>query len=424
MSAFSEIEQMLLRAIGLNASSIGSHAIATAVRARMQARKIPTPEEYCQALVFSPEELQELIEGVVVPETWFFRDHEPFSVLSQKAREKCSMGGHSGSLVRVLSVPCATGEEPYSVVMALMDAGVMAERFRVDAVDVSLRSLELAKRGIYGNNSFRGNELHFRERYFRRVPEGSLISEVVREQVRFRQGNLLAPNFSIAEGPYDFIFCRNVLIYFESEAQQRAIAALERVLVPEGLLFVGHAEMPLLTSRGFVSCEPARAFVCRKRVPGEASRAPGLGVRKSRVALQPVALPPAKSKAQLLPLPTLPKAKPEPEACPMCAMEDLDAAFRLADLGRLNEARELCQAHLSANPSSARAHYLLGLTCDAIGDEARAAEHYRKAIYLDPAYCEALAHLAALLEKKGDVAAARLFYARASRSASQSGVEF
>jgi len=264
MNSHHVIERILRHTIGLDPSSIGSPAIARAFRARMQAHGIDSPEEYGALLQRSPDEMQELIESVVVSETWFFRDDAPFSTLTEVVKNEW-LPAHPNSTLRILSVPCASGEEPYSIAMALMDSGLPASRFCIDATDVSLRVLDHARRGVYGRNSFRSSNLEFRDRYFLRVEDGFLLSEIVRKRIDFRQGNLLAHHFASGEGLYDFIFCRNVLIYFDDDAQDRAIAGLRRLLTADGMLFVGHAEIPLLTRRGFVASDFPRAFACRKK---------------------------------------------------------------------------------------------------------------------------------------------------------------
>ena len=152
-----DFEKVLKQAMGLDAVSIGSTTIERAVRVRMADLGLGRREDYWQQLHDSTDELQELIETVVVPETWFFRDREAFGALVRLVTEEW-LPAHPAGILRLLSVPCSTGEEPYSIVMALLDGGVSLERFQVDAVDISARALAQARRGVYGMNSFRGAE--------------------------------------------------------------------------------------------------------------------------------------------------------------------------------------------------------------------------------------------------------------------------
>ena len=108
---------------------------------------------------------------MVVTETWFFREKQPFAALVRLVIEEW-LPAHPTGKLRLLSVPCSSGEEPYSMAMALMDAGFLAARFEISAVDISSRALAFAQRAIYGRNSFRGADLEFRARHFRIVPSG------------------------------------------------------------------------------------------------------------------------------------------------------------------------------------------------------------------------------------------------------------
>ena len=117
--------------------------------------------------------------------------------------------------------------------------------------------MALAERAVYGKNSFRGNDLDFRERYFEATAKGYRLSDHVRRQVRFQAGNLFAADFMLDVESYDIVFCRNLLIYFDRATQNRAIKILERLLRPQGVLFVAPSETGLLLSHEFISDKPA-----------------------------------------------------------------------------------------------------------------------------------------------------------------------
>ena len=178
------IENLLRRTIGLDSASIGSSLIGQTVRMRMQSRGLTKFEDYGKYLQATPAELNELIEAVVVKETWFFRDKEPFTVLARLVLTEW-LPAHPATPLRLLSVPCSTGEEPYSMAMALLDAGLPPERFRIDAVDISSRALETAKHAVYRKNSFRGQARGYRERHFQPAADGYLLNQSVRDRVRF-----------------------------------------------------------------------------------------------------------------------------------------------------------------------------------------------------------------------------------------------
>src|SRR6266481_6690402 len=173
-----KIEHAVRERIGLDAASIGSTLLQRSIRLRMKSHGLKKADDYYGLLQASSTEWSELIESVVVTETWFFRDNEPFITLLGLVQEW--LPANRVGKVRLLSLPCSSGEEPFSLAIALLDAGVAPERFEIDAVDISARALARAERGVYGKNSFRGNELGFLDRHFARTTHGYQLAEPVR----------------------------------------------------------------------------------------------------------------------------------------------------------------------------------------------------------------------------------------------------
>jgi len=199
----------------------------------------------------------------------------------------------------------------------------------------------------------------------------------------------------------DIIFCRNVLIYFDAPAQQRVIKTLTRLLASLGILFVGASETSLLRGTGLTALDYTRTFAYRRTDGSEKHNMPR--VAKLRKAARAVAM----SKS--------PAAKASLERVPKPPSIDLETARRFADAGSLTEAAKICEAYLQIKGPSAAGYYLLGLVRDATGDQRRAADLYRKALYLEPNHIEALMQLALLTEKSGDVTTAIRLQGRASR---------
>jgi chemotaxis protein methyltransferase WspC len=415
-TALSSVEALLKETMGLDSASIGPSSIRNAVQERQAACGLPDEDAYWNRLRESPAELDALIEAVIVPETWFFRERDAFTAMVDWVRQEWLPQGMQTPL-RALSLPCATGEEPYSMAMALLDAGLPASRFVIDGVDISRQVLQRADSALYGRNAFRGGELDFRDRHFELTTGGYRLSDRIRRQVDFFQGNIFAPDFAPGKHVYDLIFCRNVLIYFDAATQQRAVSVLARLLKPSGCLFVGSSEAGVLLAGQFVSAKLASAPAFRRsseaaavkavktreapalRAPaGPAPRTPAAGVKQTLVSPPTSAAPPA--------------ARARPSALPADLMEQ---AGLLADQGRLDEAEALCQQQLQSDAASPQALYLLGLIQDARGARTLAVAYYRKVLYLEPQHSAALIHLATLLDQDGDAAGARLLRARLGR---------
>jgi len=408
---YARIAALLKEKMGLDAESIGVACVERAVRERLAARGLEDVQVYWEQLVTLEQELQELIEAIVIPETWFFRDPEAFAALARMVREEW-LSKHAEGTLRLLSLPCSTGEEPFSMAMALLDGGLPPSRFHIDAIDISTRAIAWALQGIYGKNSFRIKDLSFRDRYFEPAERGYRLSDGVRRQVHFRHGNLLSAGWLHGAHGYDAIFCRNVLIYFDRGTQRRAIEVLGRLLTPSGLLFVGPSETGLLLDHGFVSVGIPLAFAFRQA----GSSGPRLRFRR-RMAPAVIVAQAVRGK------PGKPASSPTPQPKPALAEKAMAAATEhwieqarhLANQGKLVEALKCCEQNLRCQPASAETYHLIGLLHDAAGRVREAAEHYRKALYLDPQHSEALVHLAVALQKEGDARGAERLFERANR---------
>lgn len=423
-----DIEALLRQKIGLAPTSIGSSAIATAVSRRMADCGIADMQTYMARLQTSPLELEELIENTIVPETWFFRDREPFVFLSRYVMSEW-LPNHASKVLRVLSIPCATGEEPYSIAIALVEAGLSSKNFYIDAVDISKRSLLKAQRAIYDSYSFRGDYLalpygqgfDLRERYFEQTMDGYQLHESIRRKVNFSHGNLLDPHFLLYKLPYDAIFCRNLLIYFDNAAKEQTVQILERLLDPKGLLFVGHSETGQLFASKFVPVRHPFVFAYRKAESSNNSKLSLASTQKSlatdkRQFIKDNRNPPSRpqmlgKEKEVVRQRTTNKGQTTTGNKPTV----LQTARIAANRGQLNEAIALCEIYLSQNRFSAEAYVLLGEVHQAAGNEEQAEQCFNKAIYLDPNYYEALMHLALIQEHRGELASAAIIRQRIQR---------
>lgn len=412
MSGGQRFFRFLKERIGLDVESVGAPMVERALRQRCAALEARDLDDYWLRLQQSDDEQQALIEAVIVPETWFFRYPESFTALVSLAHKRLLELAGSRPL-RILSLPCSTGEEPYSIAMALLDAGVPGSAFRIDGMDISPLSIARGQRAVYGRNSFRGQALAFRERHFTTTPEGHRLHDQVRQQVSLQPGNLLDPALKAREGLYDFVFCRNLLIYFDLPTQQRVFEVLKCLTHVQGVLFIGPAEGSLLARLGMRPVGMAQSFAYVRQ--GEAARvsvAPAGHSPRLAVAIPVLPRPVAALPRAFRPLPGKVVVAPRPDG----EDELLRQIGVLADAGNSQQARAACERYLREFAPKAQVYYWLGLLSDTAGDAQQALGHYRKALYLEPQHREALAHLAALLASQGDQAGARRLQARAARA--------
>jgi chemotaxis protein methyltransferase WspC len=384
-----EIEALLQKTMGLKVTSIGKSTLDRSVQRRMKQLSIDDKDLYVEKLKSSPFELKELLEEVVIPETWFFRDREPFKAMIQHLITQWAPK-HDKSIFRVLSAPCSTGEEPYTLTMALLDSGWPADRFTVHGVDISQRSIDRAKEGIYTEHSFRDSNLDYRKRHFKKDKTYYIINDKVRDKVHLSSGNVLNRAFMEGLGRFDVIFFRNVLIYFDALSRHQAIETLYKILADDGIIFVGHAEVNLFTKSPFKTAPYSNAFAFYKKSRQElTAEKESPKTFKGQEIFQEVPLP---KKKRLFPFSIKPKGK----------KPDLSMARKLADKGEFRKATDICEEYLNQNGPSAQAFFLLGVIRDASDDIGQAVKLFRKALYLDPDHEESLVFLSLLAEKTGD----------------------
>ena len=401
-----EIETLLKVQMGLELDSIGKSTLNRAIKRRMNALGVFETRAYIKKLKSSRRELNELIEEVVIPETYFFRDKQPFNALAEHVAS--TLAPKKKSFLRLLSAPCATGEEAYSIVITLLESGIPAYQFRTYAMDISSRSLERAKKALYRKNSFRGQDLYYREKYFQRLDNTYVLEKSIRDKVRFFRGNILDPVFMESLGVFDILFCRNVLIYLDASARQRAIANLERQLAPDGLLVVGHSESGLMDRRRFAPAPYPKSFAFLKK-----------NSKREQFPQNPASLASTKAISVHSRLLTATyKHSTTTTHSPVNSKSfknDLKDVRRLADEGFLNRASEICNDSLRKHGPSAEAYFLLGMIRNEAGEPEEAAKLLRKAVYLKPDHIDALFLLMLLAEQSGEYNRAEIFKDRIER---------
>jgi len=423
------VEMALRDRVGLDHKTLGEESLRRAVQRRMAACGVDDGGRYVERLLSDESEFNELVEELLVLETWFFRDVEPFLCLRHFVNDHWRHDA-SRQQLRVLSVPCSTGEEPYSIAMTLRDLGLLPTQFHIDAVDLSQRALDKAVKGEYSKSSFRGNEDQFtrlRKQFFRRSSGRYRVIEQVRAAVRFRRANLVALDFLAAEPAYHLIFCRNVLIYLHADARRKVLARLHQLLAADGLLCVGHVEARVTAEGPFRGLGGECPFAFRPLASDSLARTVGSADNEERAlhrgaladtatsTTQGAALPPARRSASASPIEVGASAQRESKA------DWLKHARDAANSGRLDQATAICETLLAEYPASADVFCLLGLVCQAGGKLEEAKKHFQKSLYLVPGHHESLIHMMLLAQQQGDEKLAASFQRRVERATSVGG---
>jgi chemotaxis protein methyltransferase CheR len=212
---------------------------------RIQARGSPSYRDYFAILRSDPNEAATVIDSCTVNETYFYREVHQLRCLSQDILPELARAKCPGDKIRIWSQPCSTGEEPYSIALWLLENWPMVDAYNVEIIgsDIDGAALAAAQAGRYGPRSLARLPEAARRSYFRPSPGGeyTIISDI-RESVIFTHTNLIDHASMMANGTFDVIFCRNVLIYFDEASQVTAADNLFDCLQPGGFLCLGHTE--------------------------------------------------------------------------------------------------------------------------------------------------------------------------------------
>lgn len=399
---------------GINENTIGRLSYTHAIKKCMGKHGIEDPLEYLNLVENSPDEIDKLIEEIIVPETWFFREENAFKALLTEMDNQKQNGAFFPK--RILSLPSSTGEEAYSIAIKLFEYGYSPSMFSIDAMDISQRNIDSAKKGTYRPNSFRNNvPEHIISKYFSEHNGSYEISNKIKHAVNFTCANLFDYRTLAKEKHYDAIFCRNLFIYFDTDTKDIAFKKISQSLKDNGLLLIGHAESSIIPRQYYQPCTTEHAFGFIKRKIRKSTTLKGRATKKI--------IRPAYSKIRNAISRPYKKKSPDKTAIQTHPDDNFDhqdyqAASELADKGELNKALKLTLL-LCNKTKSADNYSLLGIIYSAQNQSADAEQAFRKALYLDPDHYEALIHLSLLLDKKGETHTSSLLKKRVVKTKSK-----
>jgi chemotaxis protein methyltransferase CheR len=469
-----ELAALLKERVGLHIRQDSYSALKIALAARLEELegKVRDAAAYLALLRSEQgdEELRRLLPLVTVGKTSFFRDDRQFRALDALLPELLQRVRGGGRRLSVWSAGCATGEEPYSIAMALAEAGFEPEQVDLLATDVNPEAVAYAAHGSYDARRVRDIPAPLLERHF--TPDGDRF--VVRPSLRryvgaIRPHNLVSSVFPrpVDGGGFDVIFCRNVIIYFDTPTTQQVLTQFHNALAPAAYLFLGYSESLFRLFEGFELTEVAGAFLYRRpetpvrpppasrprQVPLSPPPVTHVDVRRTAKPTPGAAAPPAVAQASAPAGPAaagrreLARPPVGPGSPPLAPQEFLDGAVALFAEGRFGAARELLerlleragedlavrltlanlygilrqpdrarvcyQAALQMEPLSAEAHLFYGIHLLQVGDADGAAMELSRALFLDPDLTLAHYWLGRCREAQKDPQRARLAYRNA-----------
>jgi len=222
---------------------------------------------YMTLLRASGAEIEALINSFTVNETYFYREEHQLCCLGGSLLPDIIAHRGPGDLVRIWSVPCSTGEEPYSIAIWLLENWALVDAYNIEIVgsDIDTQVLEAAIEGEYGERALSRLPAALVARYFGPAADRQRqIIQDLRESVRFTAANLIDAASCAAHGQFDVVFCRNVLIYFDDASRLAASRNLYDALTPGGFICLGHTESMGRISDRFRLCRFPDAIVYQR----------------------------------------------------------------------------------------------------------------------------------------------------------------
>ncbi len=238
--------EFLYRRTGMMFAESKRYYVQRRIDDRMAATKSESFSSYFARLRGDVDaEIEHFINACTVNETYFYREEHQLQCLTTDLLAERMRSKRSGAAFRIWSVPCSTGEEPYSIAMWLLENWPAVDTYDVEIIgsDIDTRVLEAAKAGIFNKRSLMRLTPGVIEKYFDRLTEDQwLILAELRGSVQFLPVNLVEAHETRGFGKFDVIFCRNVLIYFDDASRRAAAENLYANLVPGGFICLGHTE--------------------------------------------------------------------------------------------------------------------------------------------------------------------------------------
>ncbi|MBD2109496.1 protein-glutamate O-methyltransferase CheR [Nodosilinea sp. FACHB-13] len=376
-------------------------------------------------------EWQELYSILTINESYFFRDSNQLRLLSdrllpeimQRKQTAASLG--SKPSLRIWSAGCSTGEELYSIAIALDQLNFPWHQWDAQLIgtDISAAAVQSARQGLYSSWSFRQTPPAIQQKYFQADRQAYKICDRLQQHVVFQVGNLLkdpCPSRGHGPGDLDLILCRNVFIYLDRQAIGQIIQRFHSALVPQGYLLTGHTELYGQNTSPFLVTSFPETVVYQKPPQAalpQAAASIAAAQWQSLPSSQPARLtlktpPPSLDDGLAAALQeadtflqqddytnAIRAAKQLYLAHPDCTAARQIAARAYANTGCYSQAKQLCQRVICDDPLSLDMHYLLAQIAEDENNLEAAKEHLRKIIYLDPDFVKAYLDLASIYDR-------------------------
>lgn len=382
---------LLARHTGFALSGERGERAVVAIRDAMARRGIADDLAYLRLVQDDPLAFDSLVGDILVGETYFQREPRQWALIRDTILPDITRRRSPAQVIRCWSAGCASGEEPYSLAIALAEAG-LADRSQVVGTDISRPALARARAATYSAWSLRAASPAFTDRWLRPSGDRHVVVDDIRGRVSFERLNLVTdryPSWDTGIGMQDLILCRNVLIYFDRETMVRVVRQLCAALAPGGWLVLGSSDPAADAHAPLEVVSTAHGAAYRRPLEDAAPRPAvlvALPVAPTPAAPAPVVAVPVAAAQDSHSAAHATRARRGPDADARAAdRADLDPelhylqAIRLIDRGQLHDALVTLRRVIYLDRELAVAHFALGAVLERVGQLSRAVRSYRNA---------------------------------------------
>ena len=260
--------EFLYRRTGLSFADSKRYFIDRRLAERITVTQSASFQAYFAILRSDAEhEIEHLVNAFTVNETYFYREEHQLRCMTSSLLDNVVRGKKAGQPIRIWSIPCSTGEEPYSIAIWLMENWSQVDSYNIEIVgsDIDTRALKAAADGVYGDRALMRLSRQVIDRYFQAVAADKYrIDPGLRNSIQFTRANLVDAQDLARYRDFDIVFCRNVLIYFDDASRRMAAENLYDCLRPGGYICLGHSETMSRISPLFHVCRFSDAIVYQR----------------------------------------------------------------------------------------------------------------------------------------------------------------
>jgi chemotaxis protein methyltransferase CheR len=244
---FLKFREFFYRKTGIRFEKNKRYFVDKRLLERMAVSNFDSFGDYFNGMRFqsSGSELQALVNAMTVNETYFYREDYQLKCLALSILPEIAASSSRGDAIKIWSIPCSTGEEPYSIALFLLEYWKDVDDFDIEIVasDIDTSVIQKARLGIYDERALQYVSAETIKKYMTRTNDGRhQVISAIRDSIKFSQVNILDPNVAGRYDGFHVVFCRNLLIYFDDLSRREAAEAIFASLAPGGFVCLGHSE--------------------------------------------------------------------------------------------------------------------------------------------------------------------------------------